>query len=113
MRVTCRSVLCAIFPAPAPIRWRSPRSRPCEWLADDCIAAAAGGASRVWYVTFDKLEDEMIELVEDDPHNARYDSLGWLRAHYDETGVRRFNDLNVYRFDNPDSDALQAQCSTD
>jgi hypothetical protein len=84
-----------------------------QWLADDCIAAAAGGAGRVWYITFDKLEDEMIELVEDDQANGQYDSLRWLRTHYHEAGVKRFTDLNVYEFDNPDTEAMLAQCSTD
>ncbi len=87
-----------------------PTQKALKLLADDCVAAAADGAPRVWYVTFEKLEEEMVELVEDDPDNAPYDSLGWLRAHYTETGVKQFNDLNVYRFENPDAEALQATC---
>jgi hypothetical protein len=79
-------------------------------MADKCVAAAAGGADRVWYVTFEKLEEEMADLVKDDPANAQYDSLSWLRAHYTEAEVKRFNDLNVYLFENPDDEALRATC---
>jgi 4-amino-4-deoxy-L-arabinose transferase-like glycosyltransferase len=82
-------------------------------LADDCVAAAAGGAARVWYVTFEKLEEEMIELVKDDPEKTQYDSLSWLRLHYTESEMKDFNDLNVYLFENPDSEALRAACETD
>ncbi|MCD4686729.1 MAG: glycosyltransferase family 39 protein [Anaerolineae bacterium] len=81
-------------------------------LADECIAVAAGGAARVWYVTFEQLEEEMIELVEDDPDNAQYDSLRWLRAHYMEAAVRSFSDLNVYLFTTPDDVARQALCES-
>lgn len=82
-------------------------------LADDCAAAAANGAPRVWYVTFDKLEEEMDDLVEDDPENVKFDSLRWLHAHYTETNIQTFNDLNVYLFTDPDSDALRAVCDAD
>jgi hypothetical protein len=58
----------------------------------------------VWYVTFEQLEDEMADLVDDDPENTQYDSLKWLRQHYrTETLVRRFNDLKLYLFSDPDS----------
>jgi 4-amino-4-deoxy-L-arabinose transferase-like glycosyltransferase len=87
-----------------------PTQKALGLLADDCVAVAAGGEARVWYVTFEKLEEEMVQLVEDDPANTLYDSLSWLRAHYTEVGVRRFDDLNVYRFEEPDEDALQATC---
>jgi hypothetical protein len=90
-----------------------PTQKALKLLADDCVAVAAHGAPRVWYVTFEKLEDEMVELVQDNPANAPYDSLHWLRTHYTETGIKRFNDLNVYRFENPDAEALQATCGTD
>jgi 4-amino-4-deoxy-L-arabinose transferase-like glycosyltransferase len=81
-------------------------------LADECGAVAAQGAPRVWYITFQKLEEEMAELVADDPGNAQYDSLRWLRAHYTETNIETFNDLNVYLFTGPDADALRATCDT-
>ncbi len=87
-----------------------PTQKALGLLADDCVAVAAGGAARVWYVTFEKLEEEMVQLVEDDPANGSYDSLSWLRTHYAEAGVRHFNDLNVYEFENPDGDALRATC---
>lgn len=79
-------------------------------LADDCVAAAANGAPRVWYVTFQKLEKELVELTANDPANMRYDSLWWLREHYRESRVRSFNDLNVYLFTDPDTEAQQAAC---
>jgi 4-amino-4-deoxy-L-arabinose transferase-like glycosyltransferase len=79
-------------------------------MADACVAQAAGGAPRVWYVTFQKLEQEMNDLVQDDPGNVRYDSLHWLRAHYTQDRIRTFNDLNVYLFTSPDTEARQATC---
>ncbi len=79
-------------------------------LADDCPAAAAGGALRVWYVAFEQFEDEMIELAEDDPANALYDTLAWLRTHYTERDVRALNDLRVYLFVGPDAEAREAAC---
>jgi 4-amino-4-deoxy-L-arabinose transferase-like glycosyltransferase len=79
-------------------------------LADACVAQAAGGAPRVWYVTFQKLEQEMDDLIQDDPTNIRYDSLRWLRAHYVQTRIRTFSDLNVYLFTDPDAEAQQATC---
>jgi mannosyltransferase len=90
-----------------------PTQKVLRRLADDCVAVAAGGAEQVWYVAFDKLEEEMAQLVEDDPANTQYDSLSWLRAHYTKSGVKRFNDLSVYRFENPDADALRATCEPD
>ncbi len=79
-------------------------------LADECAAQAAGGAPRVWYVAFEQLEDEMIDLEEDDPANAQYDALRWLRRHYVETAKTAFNDLDVYLFTTPDADARRATC---
>jgi len=79
-------------------------------VADDCVARAASGAPRVWFVTFERLQDEMIELVADDPSNARYDSLRWLREHYRESSRKSFNDLQVILFREPDPEALLAEC---
>lgn len=90
-----------------------PTQEAIRLLADECVAVAAGGAPRVWYVAFDRLEDELIDLTEDDPANARYDSLRWLRAHYEESSVRSFNDLHVYLFTGPNADALRASCDAD
>ncbi|MBN1678712.1 MAG: glycosyltransferase family 39 protein [Anaerolineae bacterium] len=82
-------------------------------LADACPAAAAGGAPRVWYVAFEQFEDEMADQVDDDPANARYDTLSWLRSHYHEQCLESFNDLDVYLFVDPDPDALRATCNQD
>ncbi len=79
-------------------------------MAQPCIAGAAHGAPRVWYVTFDRLEDEMAELVADNPNDARYDSLRWLRAHYTQVMDEDFNDLIIYLFTGPDADAMRARC---
>lgn len=68
------------------------------FIADGDVATAIGDAPRVWYVAFEQFEDEMTDLVEDDPANSQYDSLAWLRAHYRLESVRAFNDLYVYRF---------------
>jgi 4-amino-4-deoxy-L-arabinose transferase-like glycosyltransferase len=81
-----------------------PTQKALQLMADECAAEAAAGAPRVWYVTFEQLEDEMADLVDDDPENTQYDSLKWLRQHYrTETLVRRFNDLKLYLFSDPDS----------
>jgi 4-amino-4-deoxy-L-arabinose transferase-like glycosyltransferase len=90
-----------------------PTQEALRLLADDCIAVAAGGAPRVWYVAFEQLEDEMNDLIEDDPDNQQYDSLGWLRTHYHQAGVYKFNDLYLYLFVDPDAAATQASCTTD
>ncbi len=82
-------------------------------LAKDCVAQAASGAPRVWYVTFEKLQDEMVDLVKDDATNAQYDSLAWLRSHYGEKSKTVFNDLYIYLFTSPDTDALQAECGAE
>jgi mannosyltransferase len=78
-------------------------------LADACAASAIQGAPRVWYVAFEQLEDEMQDIVEDDPSDARYDSLTWLRTYYEEQHVESFNDLDVYLFVNP-ADSVPLQC---
>lgn len=79
-------------------------------LAHECVAEASEGALRVWYVTFEQLEEEMRVLVGDDPVNEQYDSLSWLRTHYSERDVMRFSDLNVYLFTDPDSVASFGEC---
>jgi hypothetical protein len=90
-----------------------PTQKTLGLLADECIAQAAGGAPRVWYVTFEKLEEEMVELGEDDPDNLRYDSLRWLHEHYTQAAVKEFKDLRLYLFTDPDQQALVAECYSD
>ncbi len=87
-----------------------PTQRALGLLADECVAEAAGGAPRIWYVAFDRLEDEMAALVADDPQNEQYDSLRWLRQHYAEQDAFRFNDLVIYLFTGPDAQAAEATC---
>ena len=90
-----------------------PTQKTLGLFADDCVAQAANGAPRVWYVTFEKLEDEMVDLVKDDAVNAQYDSLEWLKNHYVEKSKTAFSDLYIYLFTNPDTDALQAVCGAE
>lgn len=90
-----------------------PTQRALGLLADGCAAEAARGSPRVWYVAFEQLADEMAELIRDDPANAHYDSLAWLRAHYHEVGRQSFNDLDVYLFATPDERARQTTCAGD
>lgn len=87
-----------------------PTQRALGLLADECAAESAGGAPRVWYVAFDRLEDEMAALVADDPQNEQYDSLCWLRQHYTEQEKARFNDLVITLFVGPDAQAAEAAC---
>jgi len=87
-----------------------PTQRALGLLADECAAEAGGGAEQVWYVAFDRLEDEMEALIADDPQNERYDSLRWLRQHYTEQGTVRFNDLAITLFSGPDAQAREATC---
>ena len=66
-------------------------------VAAENAADAVGDAPRVWYVTFEQLEDELHDLIADDPDYRQYDSLGWLRAHYQRCELARsFNDLDIY-----------------
>ncbi len=87
-----------------------PTQRALGLLADECAAESAGGAERVWYVAFDRLEDEMAALVAEDPQNEQYDSLRWLRQHYTEQDTVRFNDLAITLFSGPDAQAAEATC---
>ena len=87
-----------------------PTQRALGLLADECVAEAAGGAPRVWYVAFDRLEEEMAMLIAGDPQYERYDSLHWLRQHYAGQDAIRFNDLLVYLFTEPDAQAARAAC---
>jgi hypothetical protein len=90
-----------------------PTQEALQLLADDCMAQSAGGAPRLWYVAFEQLENEMRDLVEDDPRNSQYDSLNWLRAHYHQADLFTFDDLNIFLFVEPDAEAVQASCTTD
>lgn len=80
------------------------------FVAEPCVATAAAGAAIVWYVAFEQFAGEMENLVAEDPDLARYDSLGWLQAHYAAVERQSVGDLDLYRFTGPDSVARQAQC---
>ncbi|MBI4314585.1 MAG: glycosyltransferase family 39 protein [Chloroflexi bacterium] len=51
---------------------------------------ATGGAARVWFVIFDKAEDEY--------RPAGHPHLAWLYAHYSVRGVWHVDDLAIYEF---------------
>ena len=68
-----------------------------------CVAAAASGAARVWFVIFQR------EIAE--AGNAGDTSLGWMLAHYTPAGATAFNDLDVYLFVAPDAEARAAECA--
>lgn len=87
-----------------------PTQRVLDALADACVAEAARGAPRVWYIAFDRLEEEMGDLIAEKADYVRYDSLGWLRQHYTLRGTTAFHDLLVYQFVEPDEVAKQAVC---
>lgn len=87
-----------------------PTQRALGWLASACPAEAAGGAGRVWYVAFQQFDEEMAEAVARSPGAVLADSGAWLRAHYTEREGRRFNDLIVTLFTDPDATARAAAC---
>ncbi len=87
-----------------------PTQRALGWLASACPAEAAGGAERVWYIAFEQFDDEMAEAATRDPGAGLVDSGAWLRAHYTERESRRFNDLVVTLFTDPDATARAAAC---
>ncbi|MCC7447068.1 MAG: glycosyltransferase family 39 protein [Anaerolineae bacterium] len=71
-------------------------------LADDCVSVAAKGSPRVWFVIFRKQIEEQGGSPPD---------LQWLDAHYQRQSTQAFNDLLVYRYDQPDALAKQATCA--
>lgn len=71
-------------------------------MAARSVEDAVNGADRVWYVAFEQLEEEMAGLVEDDPENAQYDSLSWLRDRFVEERTVAFNDLQIVLFIRPE-----------
>ncbi|HEX3049529.1 MAG TPA: glycosyltransferase family 39 protein, partial [Aggregatilineaceae bacterium] len=87
-----------------------PTQKSLRLLADDCAAVSANGAERVWFVTFKQLEEEMEELVEDEPDKAQYDSFAWFKNHYQQMNKKAFHDLNIYLFTEPDDASLRAIC---
>jgi hypothetical protein len=70
-------------------------------LADDCLAVAAKGSARVWFVIFQRQIDQAQGAVPD---------IKWLDAHYRRVSIQPFNDLLVYSYEGPDETARQAQC---
>lgn len=75
-------------------------------LADACVQTAAGGADRVWFVTW-PLTLEQARRIGRTDILAAYD---WLNTHYVLSETRTFNDLNVQLFVQPDAEAQAAAC---
>ncbi|MBN1965952.1 MAG: glycosyltransferase family 39 protein [Anaerolineae bacterium] len=71
-------------------------------FGEPCVAAAAGGADRVWFVIFAQEEPQILGLMDEHPH------LGWLRAHYTAGEPVAFEDLLVIPFTDPDDVARSA-----
>ena len=67
-------------------------------IGEPCIAAAADGAARVWFVIFAEEEAQYLALPGVDAHPH----LSWLRAHYHEGEPVAFSDLLVIPFTDPD-----------
>ncbi len=70
-------------------------------LAEPCVAGAAGGAERVWFVIFAQEEPQYLALPGYDAHPH----LSWLRAHYTEGQPVAFQDLLIIPFTGPDATA--------
>ncbi len=58
------------------------------------IGLAADGAERVYFVVFMQAIEEYAVL-----QGRAHPQLAWLEAHYQQTAVKVFNDLEVYRFE--------------
>src|SRR5258708_15606980 len=69
--------------------------------ADDCVASAAKGSLRLWFVI---LQEQI------DQEGGNSPELAWLDAHYRREQSPSFHDLLVFLYDQPDSIALRAQC---
>jgi hypothetical protein len=78
-----------------------PTQEALHLLADNCAAAAAKASPRVWFVIF---QEQLTQQGGTSPE------LSWMQAHYRQAGVETFNDLSVYRFEQPDGSAQRAQC---
>ncbi len=72
-----------------------PTQKTLGLYADPCIEIAANASPNVWYVIFSRQGQT---------------DLPWLDAHYQRVSMTPFNDLLIYRYDQPDSIAKIAQC---
>ena len=64
-------------------------------LANGCVQAAAGGGSRVWWVTFDFAEAQYAAANRPEYREAQE----WLNDHYTRAGTTGFNDLQIALYD--------------
>jgi mannosyltransferase len=78
-----------------------PTQEALQLLADACIAAAAKGSARVWFAIF---QEQIAQQGGQSPE------LNWMNAHYRAASTEAFNDLLIYRFEQPDDVARRAEC---
>jgi 4-amino-4-deoxy-L-arabinose transferase-like glycosyltransferase len=78
-----------------------PTQEALQLLADECIAAAAKGSARVWFAI---LQEQIAQQGGQSPE------LNWMNAHYRAASTEVFNDLLIYRFEQPDGVARRAEC---
>jgi uncharacterized membrane protein len=76
-------------------------------LADGCIQSASRDAKRVWWVTFDFVEEQ----YEGSNRPELRQALDWLDAHYTRSEEKTFNDLDVVLYSNPHGD-LKGDCNS-
>jgi len=74
-------------------------------LADACVQSAARGAGRLWWVTFDFVEAQYQGTNRSELRQA----LDWLNAHYTQSDVQQFNDLEITLYTDPRGD-LTGDC---
>jgi uncharacterized membrane protein len=78
-----------------------PTQEALQLLADECIAAAAKGSARIWFAIF---QEQIAQQGGQSPE------LNWMNTHYRAVGSETFNDLLIYRFEQPDDVARRAEC---
>ncbi len=71
-----------------------------------CLAAAAAGAERIWFVTLQRSEDEIAEASSP----LMQETFAWLGQYYKAGEPLRFNDLNVYPYAQP-ADEIPTNCA--
>jgi len=67
-----------------------------ELIADDCLQTATIDSERVWFVLFQRAEQQAPDLMAE--------QFAWLDANYAQSATMSFNDLNLYLYENPSPD---------
>ncbi len=74
-----------------------PTQEALQLLADACIQLAARDAQRIWFVLF----ADAPRQYEAAGRTDLSDTLMWLDEHYQQVAQSRFNDLDIWLYDNP------------